>query len=67
MLLRSGSFLSVVKTIIICYIIYTMLLTTSWQIADDYVKDSKFYTTCNKYLPKEITNIKIGAKRIINL
>jgi len=63
----AGSLLSVVKTSIIYYIIATLLLATSWQIADDYIKDSKFYTTCDKYLPKVITDIKIEAKRIINL
>ena len=65
--LLAGSLLSVVKTSIIYYIISTLLLATSWQIADDYIKDSKFYTTCDKYLPKVITDIKIEAKRIINL
>ena len=62
-----GSLLSVIKTVIIYYIISTLLLATSWQLADDYIKDSKFYTTCDKYLPKVITDIKIEAKRIINL
>ena len=65
--LLAGSLLSVVKTSITYYIISTLLLATSWQIADDYIKDSKFYTTCDKYLPKVITDIKIEAKRIINL
>ena len=63
----AGSLLSVMKTSIIYYIISTILLATSWQIADDYIKDSRFYTTCDKYLPKVITDIKIEAKRIINL
>jgi uncharacterized membrane protein required for colicin V production len=65
--LLAGSLLSIVKTSIIYYIISTLLLATSWQIADDYIKDSKFYTTCDKYLPKVITDIKIEAKRIVNL
>jgi uncharacterized membrane protein required for colicin V production len=63
----AGSLLSVVKTSIIYYILASLLLATSWQIADEYIKDSKFYTTCDKYLPKVITDIKIEAKRIINL
>ena len=62
-----GSLLSVIKTVIIYYIISTLLLATSWQTADDYIKDSKFYTICDKYLPKVITDIKIEAKRIVNL
>ncbi len=65
--LLAGSLLSVVKTLIIYFIIATLLLATSWQITDDFIKDSKFYTTCDKYLPKVITDIKIEAKRIINL
>jgi uncharacterized membrane protein required for colicin V production len=65
--LLAGSLLSVVKTSIIYYIISTLILATSWQIADDYIKDSRFYTTCDKYLPKVITDIKIEAKQIINL
>jgi uncharacterized membrane protein required for colicin V production len=65
--LLAGSLLSVVKTSIIYYIISTLLIATSWQIANDYIKDSRFYTTCDKYLPKVITDIKIEAKRIINL
>jgi uncharacterized membrane protein required for colicin V production len=63
----AGSLLSVVKTSIIYYIISTLLLATSWQIADDYIKDSRFYTSCDRYLPTVITDIKIEAKRIVNL
>ena len=65
--LLAGSLLSVVKTSIIYYFISTLFLATSWQIADDYIKDSRFYTTCDKYLPKVITDIKIEAKQTINL
>jgi uncharacterized membrane protein required for colicin V production len=62
-----GSLLSAAKTAIIFYIIATVLLATSWQLANDYIKDSKFYTAADKYLPRVITDIKIEAKRIINL
>jgi uncharacterized membrane protein required for colicin V production len=62
-----GSLLSAAKTAIIFYIIATLLLATSWQIANDYIKDSNFYTAADKYLPRVITDIKIEAKRIINL
>jgi len=62
-----GSLLSATKNFIVFYIIATVFLATSWQLANDYIKDSKFYTTADKYLPKIITDIKIDAKRIINL
>jgi uncharacterized membrane protein required for colicin V production len=62
-----GSLLSAAKTAIIFYIIVTLLLATSWQLANDYIKDSNFYTAADKYLPRVITDIKIEAKRIINL
>jgi uncharacterized membrane protein required for colicin V production len=62
-----GSLLSVIKTLVIYYIISALLLATSWQIADGYIKDSKFYTTCDKYLPRVITYIKIEVKQIVNL
>ena len=62
-----GSLLSAIKTAIIFYIIATLLLATSWQLANDYIKDSKFYTAADKYLPRVITDIKIEAKQIINL
>jgi uncharacterized membrane protein required for colicin V production len=62
-----GSLLSAAKTAIIFYIIATLLLATSWQLANDYIKDSKFYSAADKYLPRVITDIKIEAKRIINL
>jgi uncharacterized membrane protein required for colicin V production len=62
-----GSLLSAIKTAIIFYIIATLLLATSWQLANDYIKDSKFYTAADNYLPRVITDIKIEAKRIINL
>jgi uncharacterized membrane protein required for colicin V production len=62
-----GSLLSAAKTAIIFYIIATVLLATSWQLANDYIKDSKFYTAADKYLPRVITDIKIEAKQIINL
>ena len=62
-----GSLLSAIKTAIIFYIITTLLLATSWQLANDYIKDSNFYTAADKYLPRVITDIKIEVKRIINL
>jgi len=62
-----GSLLSAIKTAIIFYIIATLLLATTWQLANDYIKDSNFYTAADKYLPRVITDIKIEAKRIINL
>ena len=62
-----GSLLSAIKTAIIFYIIATLLLATSWQLANDYIKDSNFYTAADKYLPRVITDIKIEAKRITNL
>ena len=62
-----GSLLSAAKTAIIFYIISTLLLATSWQLANDYIKDSKFYTAADKYLHRVITDIKIEAKQIINL
>jgi len=62
-----GSLLSAAKTAVIFYIIATLLLATSWQLANDYIKDSNFYTAADKYLPRVITDIKIEAKRIINL
>jgi uncharacterized membrane protein required for colicin V production len=62
-----GSLLSAAKTAIIFYIIATLLLATSWQLANDYIKDSNFYTAADKYLPRVITDIKIESKRIINL
>ena len=65
--LLAGSLLSVVKTSIIYYIIATLLLATSWQIADDYIKDSRFYRTCDKYLPKVVINLKDEVRQIIKL
>jgi uncharacterized membrane protein required for colicin V production len=62
-----GSLLSAAKTAIIFYIIATLLLATSWQLANDYIKDSNFYTAADNYLPRVITDIKIEAKRITNL
>jgi len=62
-----GSLLSAAKNFIVFYIIATVFLATSWQLANDYIKDSKFYTLADKYLPRVITDIKIESKRIINL
>jgi len=62
-----GSLLSAAKTAVIFYIIATLLLATSWQLANDYIKDSNFYTAADKYLPRVITDIKFEAKRITNL
>ncbi len=63
----SANYLSNLDSILIKVLSSVVIIATSWQIADDYIKDSKFYTTCDKYLPKVITDIKIEAKRIINL
>ncbi len=62
-----GSLLSVVKTSIIYYIISTLFLTNSWQLAEDYIGSSKFYKITDKHLPKVITSIKIEVNRITAL
>ena len=44
-----GSLLLVVKTVVIYYIISTLLLSNSWNLADDFIGDSKFYSAFLKY------------------
>jgi len=48
----AGSLVSIVKTSIIYYIISTLFLATSWQIADDYLRVSKSYVIMDHFLPK---------------
>jgi len=59
-----GSVLSAAKNFIIFYIIATVLLASSWQPAND-IKDSKFYTTADTYLPKIFTDLKGEVDKLI--
>ncbi len=46
----AGLLVSIVKTSIIYYIISTLFLATSWQIADDYLTVSKSYVIMDHFL-----------------
>ena len=59
-----GSVLSAAKNFIIFYIIVTVLLASSWQPVND-IKNSKFYTTADKYLPKIFTDLKGEVDKLI--
>ncbi len=53
-----GAALSLIRTIVVIYLVATLLIASPWGWADQNIKSSNFYTTIDKKLPKIITDYK---------
>jgi len=53
-----GSALSLVRTVVVIYLVAILLIASPWSWADKNIQDSKFYTTIDKRLPHIITDYK---------
>ena len=53
-----GVALSLIRTIVVIYLVAILLIASPWSWADKNIQDSKFYTTIDKKLPKIITDYK---------
>ena len=53
-----GAALSLIRTIVVIYLVAILLIASPWSWADQNIKSSNFYTTIDKKLPKIITDYK---------
>jgi uncharacterized membrane protein required for colicin V production len=53
-----GAALSLIRTIVVIYLVAILLIALPWGWADQNIKSSNFYTTIDKKLPKIITDYK---------
>ncbi len=53
-----GAALSLIRTIVVIYLVAILLIASSWSWADKNIQSSNFYTTIDKKLPKIITDYK---------
>ncbi len=53
-----GAALSLIRTIVVIYLVAILLIASPWGWADKNIQESKFYTTIDKNLPKIITDYK---------
>ena len=53
-----GAALSLIRTIVVIYLVAILLIASPWSWADKNIQNSKFYTSIDKKLPKIITDYK---------
>ena len=53
-----GASLSVLRAGFILYLVATLLVFSTWSIADEYTKPAKFYTYTDSHLPSAMSEIK---------
>ena len=53
-----GAALSLIRTVVVIYLVAILLIDSPWSWADKNIQESKFYTTIDKKLPKIITDYK---------
>jgi uncharacterized membrane protein required for colicin V production len=61
-----GAALALIRTVVVIYLVATLLIASPWSWADKNIQDSKFYTTIDKKLPKIITDYKPQVGDIFN-
>ncbi len=59
-----GSALSMIRTVVVIYLIAILLIASPWSWADKNIQLSNFYTTIDKKLPKIITDYKAQVEDI---
>ena len=53
-----GAVLSVARAAFVLYLVATLLVVSSWSLADDYIKPSKVYTYTESHLPSVMKEIR---------
>ena len=60
-----GAGLSVLRAGFILYLLATLLIFSTWSLANDYVKPSKIYTYTDSHLPSEMSEIKSEIVKLL--
>jgi uncharacterized membrane protein required for colicin V production len=60
-----GAGLSVLKTGVILYLVATLLVFSTWGVADDYVKPSKIYSYIESNAPSVMNKVKDKINKLL--
>ena len=60
-----GAVLSVLRAGFILYLVATLLVFSTWSIADEYIKPAKFYTYADSHLPPAMSEIKSEIVKLL--
>ena len=60
-----GAGLSVARTAFVLYVVATLLVVSSWSLADDYIKPSKIYTNTESHLPSVMKEIRAEIDNLL--
>ena len=60
-----GAGLSVLRAGFILYLLATLLVFSTWSIANEYIKPAKFYTYADSHLPSAMSEIKSEILKLL--
>jgi uncharacterized membrane protein required for colicin V production len=60
-----GAGLSVARAAFVLYVVATLLVVSSWSLADDYIKPSKIYTNTESHLPSVMKEIRAEIDNLL--
>ena len=60
-----GAGLSVTRAAFVLYVVATLLVVSSWSLADDYIKPSKVYTYTESHLPAVMKEIRAEIDNLL--
>ena len=61
-----GAFLSMLRAVFILYLVATLLVFSTWSIADKYIKPSKLYDYSDSHLPSVMNEVKSEIVELLN-
>jgi uncharacterized membrane protein required for colicin V production len=60
-----GAALSVARSAFVIYLVSTLLVVSSWSLADDYIKPSKVYTYTESHLPSVMKEVRVEIDSLL--
>jgi len=60
-----GAGLSVARSAFVLYLVATLLVVSSWSLADEYIKPSKVYTHTESHLPSIMKEIRAEMDKLL--
>ena len=60
-----GAGLSVTRTAFVLYLASTLLVVSSWSLADDYIKPSKVYSYTESHLPSVLREVRAEIENLL--
>jgi len=60
-----GAGLSVARAAFVLYLVATLLVVSSWSLADEYIKPSKVYTYTESHLPSVMKEVRAEMDKLL--